>query len=96
MTTSTKVAVVTGAGSGIGRAVALALQGEGYDVALAGRTADKLEATAKLAAMGGGRMTAWAAIRGSISWVARSMGRERFRRARTTRHTWRIRTTRDR
>ena len=38
-----KIAVVTGAGTGIGRAVALALLGEGYRVALAGRRRDKLE-----------------------------------------------------
>ena len=37
MTTSQKIAVVTGAGSGIGKAVALALAGEGYAVVLAGR-----------------------------------------------------------
>ncbi|MEO6856436.1 MAG: SDR family NAD(P)-dependent oxidoreductase, partial [Rhodoferax sp.] len=39
-----KVAVVTGAGSGIGRAVALALLADGYRVALAGRRADALQA----------------------------------------------------
>ncbi len=44
-----KVALVTGAGSGIGRAVALALAREGYAVVLTGRRADALEATAKLA-----------------------------------------------
>ena len=33
-------AIVTGAGSGIGRAVALAMQADGYDVALAGRRAE--------------------------------------------------------
>src|SRR3989338_6520706 len=38
-----KIAVVTGAGTGIGRAVALALLGDGYRVALAGRRRDKLE-----------------------------------------------------
>ena len=38
-------AVVTGAGSGIGRAVALALLAEGYGVALAGRRRDALEQT---------------------------------------------------
>jgi len=41
-----KVAIVTGAGSGIGRAVSLALQNESWSVVLAGRRADALEATA--------------------------------------------------
>jgi NAD(P)-dependent dehydrogenase (short-subunit alcohol dehydrogenase family) len=40
-----KVAIVTGAGSGIGRASALALLRDGWKVALAGRRADALEAT---------------------------------------------------
>ena len=40
-----KVAIVTGAGSGIGRASALALLKDGWKVALAGRRADALEAT---------------------------------------------------
>jgi len=44
-----KVALVTGAGSGIGRAVSLALQSSGYSVALAGRRAAELEKTAALA-----------------------------------------------
>jgi NAD(P)-dependent dehydrogenase (short-subunit alcohol dehydrogenase family) len=43
MTTSGKVAIVTGAGSGIGKAVAVALLKEGYRVALAGRRKDRLE-----------------------------------------------------
>src|SRR5579871_1159435 len=42
-----KIALVTGAGSGIGRAVSLALAGKGYAVVLAGRHLDKLEATAR-------------------------------------------------
>jgi NAD(P)-dependent dehydrogenase (short-subunit alcohol dehydrogenase family) len=46
MAQSHKVAVVTGAGTGIGKSVALALMKEGYAVALAGRRADKLEETA--------------------------------------------------
>ena len=43
MTTSSKVAIVTGASSGIGKAVAVALLKEGYRVALAGRRKDRLE-----------------------------------------------------
>jgi len=40
-----KVAIVTGAGSGVGKATSLALLREGYHVALAGRRADALEQT---------------------------------------------------
>jgi NAD(P)-dependent dehydrogenase (short-subunit alcohol dehydrogenase family) len=42
-----KIAIVTGAGSGIGRAVARKLLGAGYSVVLAGRRSDALEETAK-------------------------------------------------
>ena len=41
-----KVAIVTGAGSGIGKAAASGFLGEGYSVALAGRREELLEATA--------------------------------------------------
>jgi len=41
-----KIAIVTGAGSGIGKAVAVALAREGYSVVLAGRRKETLEATA--------------------------------------------------
>ena len=53
MTTSGKVALVTGAGSGIGRAAALALLGDGFRVVLAGRRREKLEETAARADAGG-------------------------------------------
>jgi len=43
MNSQSKTAVVTGAGSGIGRQVAIALLREGYSVALAGRRRDSLE-----------------------------------------------------
>ncbi len=42
-----KIALVTGAGTGVGRAVTLALMREGYAVVLAGRRKDKLEEVAK-------------------------------------------------
>ena len=51
-----KVALITGAGSGIGRAAALALQAKGYHVTLAGRRVAELEKTASMAAAGGGDM----------------------------------------
>src|SRR5215470_16711953 len=46
------VAIVTGAGSGIGRACALALLADGWSVALAGRRADALERAAAESAAG--------------------------------------------
>jgi len=42
-----KIAIVTGAGSGIGKSVALTLLKDGYSVALAGRRKDALEQAAK-------------------------------------------------
>jgi len=53
-----KVAIVTGAGSGIGRAVSLALQADRYSVVMAGRRAEKLIETAGLAKDDGGEMLA--------------------------------------
>src|SRR4051794_41079555 len=43
---SPRIALVTGAGSGIGKAVALGLLNHGYAVVLAGRRADALDRTA--------------------------------------------------
>ncbi|PYV24584.1 MAG: 3-oxoacyl-ACP reductase [Acidobacteria bacterium] len=54
--TSGKIAFVTGASSGIGRAVSLALQSAGYSVVLAGRRVAELEQTAALAKPCGGQM----------------------------------------
>jgi len=45
MSSLDKVAIVTGAGSGIGRSAALALLRDGFSVALAGRRSDALEET---------------------------------------------------
>jgi NAD(P)-dependent dehydrogenase (short-subunit alcohol dehydrogenase family) len=56
MTSDGRVALVTGAGSGIGSAVSLALQTAGYSVVLAGRRAGELEKTAAAASKSGGQM----------------------------------------
>ena len=53
-----RVAIVTGAGSGVGRGAAVALLGEGYSVALAGRRADALQETIAEAGADGERALA--------------------------------------
>ena len=58
MSSSDKVAIITGAGSGIGRETALALLRAGYAVALAGRRAERLEETVKAAGAAGERALA--------------------------------------
>lgn len=50
MTAQGKIAMITGAGSGIGRAVTLAMMKEGYRVVLTGRRQDMLDETVKLGA----------------------------------------------
>jgi len=56
MTAPSKIALVTGAGSGIGRTVALALHAAGWSVVLAGRRREALDRTIALAAMSDGLM----------------------------------------
>ncbi len=50
MGAANKVAIVTGAGTGIGRAVTMALVQDGYSVVLAGRRREPLDATARAVA----------------------------------------------
>ena len=53
-----KIALITGAGQGIGQGIALSLASEGVDLLLAGRTLDKVEETARLATERGVRAVA--------------------------------------
>ncbi len=52
MSTTPKTAIVTGAGSGVGRAAALALLNKGWNVVLAGRREEPLQETAGLTSTG--------------------------------------------
>ena len=54
-----RVALVCGAGSGLGRAIALSLAQEGVRVAVTGRNADKLAETVSLITAQGGTAQAW-------------------------------------
>ena len=48
MVSDNKIAIITGAGTGVGRAAALALYANGYAVTLAGRRSDVLNTTVDL------------------------------------------------
>ena len=53
-----KVALVTGGGTGIGQAAALALQGDGWNVVVTGRRKTELDKTVAMAKAGGGKIAA--------------------------------------
>jgi NAD(P)-dependent dehydrogenase (short-subunit alcohol dehydrogenase family) len=58
MASQNKVALVTGGGTGIGQSAALALQADGWDVAVTGRRREELDKTVALAAPNGGSIVA--------------------------------------
>jgi NAD(P)-dependent dehydrogenase (short-subunit alcohol dehydrogenase family) len=77
-----KVAIVTGAGSGIGRATALALLGDEYSVVLAGRRREPLEQTIAEAGEAAARALAFVAdvtdpdsVRGLFDATRKAFGR---------------------
>src|SRR5690242_8933472 len=77
-----KIAVVTGAGTGVGRAAALNLMKGGFTVVLVGRRKDKLDEVAKEGAASGGKSLAVsadmkdpAAIKALFAKVKQEFGR---------------------
>jgi NAD(P)-dependent dehydrogenase (short-subunit alcohol dehydrogenase family) len=82
MSSSSKIALITGAGSGIGRACALGLLKEGWTVALLGRRIDTLQATAAMAGDAAARTLPLACDVGQEDQVAAAFAavRQRFGR----------------
>ncbi|MBA7570766.1 3-oxoacyl-[acyl-carrier-protein] reductase [subsurface metagenome] len=77
-----KVAIVTGGGRGIGRAIALGLAGAGVSVVIAGRTAEQLDSVGKeITALGGQALpvvtdlTAGDQIEGLVEETVKKFGR---------------------
>jgi ketoreductase len=80
--TATKTSIVTGGGTGIGRAVALALSGAGHRVLICGRRDTALRETAKAAEGQAGKIEALAcdltqasAVRALVDWAASGAAR---------------------
>lgn len=80
-----KVAIVTGGGTGIGRSAALALQSDGWSVAVVGRRKEELDKTCAMAKPGGGKMLGFtadvgkeAAVKQLFADVVKTFGRLDF------------------
>jgi len=78
-----KIVLITGAGSGVGRATAVALAREGATTVLVGRRREPLDGTARLVAAAGGRsltapadITDEASVRGMVEGVRQTFGNE--------------------
>lgn len=65
-----KTAIITGAGSGVGRAIALKLAEQGWRVAVVGRRAEALQETIRLASAHGSRITHYVCDIGDAAAVA--------------------------
>ena len=82
MSAPSKIAIVTGAGSGVGKSAALALLQDGYSVALAGRREEALQSTIEAAGADGERALALptdvsdpASIKALFSQTKKAFGR---------------------